>query len=340
MYSQDIPRISKAIEETLLENKDLFYDQPSINVDFLPAIVHAKENIITQPITEDLTIPSFSLPYYEGFNQYGNKIWLGIYRRDELFPVSFLKDICHICLQSKVGQLYTTPWKSLIIKGIEQSDRNLWEYALGKYRINVRHASNELNWQVEDICEEGLTLKRYLIRQFDKDDVRTFGLSFAIKTEPKSGLFGSVIIQKQLNEYANQRKALDRYDIHYMSDFNPNSKNLTLFRKNVQKEDLGTYLISLCKYFYELKNKEDLISHQAFRQEVSTAPVEDTVQITQLFHCKHCFTIYDKQYGDEINGILPGIDFENLSSIYECPTCGAPKEDFEQVKKTVLQNAK
>lgn len=197
IYSHDIPRISRIIEEVVLGNKFLFYDKPAVDVDVLYMMVHARHHFIIQEVTEPLQLPNFQLPYYEGFNRYGNKFWLGIYRRDEMFSLAFLKDICMVCLKTKIGQLYSTPWKSLIIKGIDQPDRKLWDYILGKYRINVRHASNELNWQVADLSEDGLNLKRYLIRQFDRDDVRTFGLCFAIKVEPKSGLFGSIVIQKK-----------------------------------------------------------------------------------------------------------------------------------------------
>ncbi|MEJ7769827.1 MAG: hypothetical protein WKF89_18555, partial [Chitinophagaceae bacterium] len=58
--------------------------------------------------------------YYEGFNKEGEAYWLEIYRRNELLPVNFLADLCDICLQTRIGQLYATPWKSSIIKGIPQ----------------------------------------------------------------------------------------------------------------------------------------------------------------------------------------------------------------------------
>ena len=206
VYSFDIPRISKLIEVSIDINKDLFYEKEGANGNVLFAMVHAKETFITQPITEELQLPNFALPYYEGFNKYGHKSWLGIYRRDELYPIAFLKEVCLVCLKTKVGQLYTTPWKSLIIKGIEAKDRKLWDLILGKHRINVRHASNELNWQIEDLSEEALALKRYIIRQFDKDDVRTYGLCFAIKMGPQTGLFGSVIIRRKENESHNKRR--------------------------------------------------------------------------------------------------------------------------------------
>jgi len=335
VYSQDIPRISKEIERVIFSHKKLNNDQIALTGEELYTLIQSNQDFVFGEFSGDLQLPDFTLPYYEGFNRYENKSWLGIYRRDELFNLQFLKDICVICMQTKVGQLYPTPWKSLIVKGIEHGDRKLWDYALGKYRINVRHASNELNWQIEDNCEDGLNLKRYLIRQFDKDDVRTFGLCFAIKTQPNTGLFGSIIIRKLPNESANQRKNLDRYDILYTKNFNPNSKDFILFRKNIEKENLGVYLISLCKYFYEWQSKEELIGHDVYQQDPGLRSVEP-LPVATIFQCKHCFTVYDKQYGDEINGIPAGTKFSDVSDHYECPTCNAPKDDFAEVEKMAL----
>ena len=203
---------------------------------------------------------------------------------------------------------------------------------MGKYRINVRHASNELNWQVEDLSEEALTLKRYIIRHFDRDDVRTYGLCFAIKTGPKTGLFGSVIVRKKANESYNQRKALDRYDILYTRDFKPNSKEVLLFRKDVEKENLGVYLVSLCKYFYEQQSQEDSILHHIYRDEQAVIK-EQVKDIPTIYECKHCRTIYDEAFGDETMNIPPNTSFEELTNTYECPVCNAPKEDFRLLEK-------
>ncbi|MEO7311958.1 MAG: rubredoxin [Chitinophagaceae bacterium] len=330
IYTGDIPRISKLLEETISENQQQFAGAPQANGDSLPALVYAKANFITQPVEQELKLPDFTLPYYEGFNNYGNKTWLGIHRRDDQFDVAFLKDVCAICLKTKVGQLYTTPWKSLVIKAIQQSDRKLWNYVLGKFRINVRHASNELNWQVEDLSEEGLQLKRFLVRGFDKDDVRTYGLCFAVKTRPQSGLFGSVIIRKQENKAPNKYKMLDRYDILYTPDFNPNSKEFILFRKDIEKENLELYLVSLCKYFYEWQN-EEVSNHAIYQQQMNDSNAIVTKDI-KVHQCGYCFTIYDPVYGDESSGIAPGIAFNELEN-YECPTCSAAVGNFKQVTK-------
>jgi hypothetical protein len=48
-------------------------------------MVSADSDFVIQQIDQPLKLPDFQLPYYEGFNKQGNKYWLGIYRRDELF---------------------------------------------------------------------------------------------------------------------------------------------------------------------------------------------------------------------------------------------------------------
>lgn len=51
------------------------------------------------------------------------------------------------------------------------------------------------------------------------------------------------------------------------------------------------------------------------------------------YECTLCGYIYDPELGDEDNGIEPGIDFEDLPEDWECPLCGASKEDFEPVEE-------
>lgn len=326
VYTNDIASVSKQVEMVLAAKEIItgseLYKQVKDTCPF-----------ISKPIEKDLELPKFSLPYYEGFNRYGNNYWLGIYRREELFSVNFLLDLCSICMKTRIGQIYTTPWKSIIIKGIETDERNLWDYALGKYRINVRHAANELNWQVEDHCEDGLQLKRHIIRYFDKEDVRTYGLSFAVKTRAFSSMLGSVIVRKQEVRNPSRLKALERFEILYTADFNPNTSNLISFRKEVEKEYLGTYLVSLCKYFYELESKEKIIAIENLNQPINTP---ETISSKTVYQCKHCFSIYDETIGDEESRIPAGTTFTQLPSNYHCPLCEAGKEDFAPINLSMI----
>ncbi|OUJ71100.1 rubredoxin domain-containing protein [Hymenobacter crusticola] len=330
VYSEDIPSLSSAIERVIFAHQHKFYDQPSADGALLYGLVSAAGgSFVLQPITVPLKVPTFTLPYYEGFNRYGNKLWLGIYRRDELFSVAFLKDLCKICLKTRIGQLYTTPWKSIIVKGIELGDRGLWDTALCKHRINVRHAANELNWQVEDLCEQGLALKYELVRQFNEEDVRTFHLCFAIKTQPKTGLFGSIVIRSQQHNPNQIGLREEQFEILHTRDFNPNSKDFISFRQKVNRESLSWYLIQLCNQFYELQTSEDLGLSTFYAEEPAAEPAESPVAPT-LYQCTRCLTIYDQTYGDELNEVAPGTPFEAIVS-YCCPTCEAPKEAFAVV---------
>ena len=82
IFSDDIAKVAWQIE-----NKYFSFDHSNnINVTLLFTSISVKRNIPAEIPFE----PSiFSLPYYEGFNRYGDKSWLGIYRRNELFSVDF-----------------------------------------------------------------------------------------------------------------------------------------------------------------------------------------------------------------------------------------------------------
>jgi len=45
--------------------------------------------------------------------------------------------------------------------------------------------------------------------------------------------------------------------------------------------------------------------------------------------CTVCGYVYDPQQGDPDNGIDPGTKFEDVPDDWECPVCGASKDDFE-----------
>jgi len=324
VYTNDLPLLSQRIEQEILADKFLFYENAAADGALLYQRVKALTAYVNKPSAENI-FGHFSLPYYEGFNKATNDYWLGIYRRNEKFSVDFLLDVCQVCLQSRIGQLYTTPWKSIIVKNIDPGTRKLWDYVLGKYRINVRHAANELNWQVEDHNEKGLQLKSLVIRHFDKEDVRTYGLCFAIQTEPASNLFGSVVIRKQQNKNPHRLKALERYDILYKKYFNPNGNEMILFREGVEKDFIGIYLASLCKYFYEERSATPLLPTKTLQEVVAK-------KTTVVHQCPRCQTVYVPALGDQSQSIVEGTSFETLPVNYSCPLCEAPKEEFVKVE--------
>lgn len=323
VYSNEIPRLSRAIEAAMLDG-GLREEKALVEA------VRNAQTYITQPIDHELDLPRFMLPYYEGFNRYGTHTWLGIYRRDEQFSVKFLLELCQLCLHTEVGQLCVTPWKSLIIKNIEETDREKWSRVLGRHNINVRHAANELCWQTEDNSNQGATIKQHVLRYFDRHDTRTFGLCFGIQTRAKSEVFGSVLIRQRPLLRIGSLVLLNQFDILFTEDFNPNSRTYFTFITGLWKTHLPGQLERLCRKFATLKWAE--VKEEAIEQiteKPSAAP-----EVPKFVHqCPRCLTVYDPEFGDVLNDIAPGVAFDELPETYTCPTCEAPKAEFELIER-------
>lgn len=321
VYTQDIAVFSTQLEDLL--------SKPSKGSETFGGLgAFEFENVIFRQIDNDLTIPRFVMPYYEGVNrQTDGKLWLGIYRRNEDFSLKFLTEMCHLCEETRIGTICITNWRSLIIKGISKEDRFKWEKLLGKHGINVRHANNELNWQTEEDSIKGFKLKQYLVKQFDAMDVRTFGLVFAIKTRHKSEVFGSVIIRREpLFKFGKYEfdgfGLLESYDIFYAEDFNPHTRKRKTFRLGIPKSRLSEELLKLAKKYYaELVNEKKTVKIKLKQEEL---PVKN---VKMVHRCADCWTVFDENREE-------GVTFENVDSNYVCPVCEADKTTFQLVEMT------
>jgi len=46
--------------------------------------------------------------------------------------------------------------------------------------------------------------------------------------------------------------------------------------------------------------------------------------------CTVCGYVYDPEQGDSDSGVAPGTKWEDVPDDWECPVCGASKDDFEK----------
>lgn len=51
--------------------------------------------------------------------------------------------------------------------------------------------------------------------------------------------------------------------------------------------------------------------------------------------CLVCGWIYDEEHGCPEEGIAPGTRWDDISPTWQCPECGACKDDFEMVEVSV-----
>lgn len=328
IYSTDIPKICHEIEELYLNNNEK-------NVSKIIDLVNENTKFLFQDIDKELSLPRFTFPYYEGVNTYGSRLWSGVYRRDYLFPISYISDFCDLCTSTNISQLCVTPWRTILVKGIEKNDRISWEKLNGKHGINLRHSATELNWVVEDINSGELELKKFVIDGFDEKDTRTFGLVFGIQLESsRKYIPASVVIEEKPFIQKDDLRLLSSYDVYYKENFNPNSPKKILYSKGVRKGNLVQSLLDLCKKYYEQLTENNQVVKI---EETKKVVAKDEAHF--VYQCKTCFTVYDEKFGDSMQNILPNTAFYKLPHDYCCPTCESPKSNFEKINEESLKYA-
>ena len=333
VYTNDVPKVSKEIETLIFQHEELFYDNVNAKGEELFSKIQTDKYIIKTP-EQPAVLPAFNLPYYEGLNRYNNnRYWLGVYRRDELFNIEFLKELAMLCLETKIGQLCSTPWKTIIVKGIEEKDRVKWSRLLDAYQLNMRHAANELNFQVEDNCREGLELKNYLVKQFGHDDTRTFGVCIGIKTRKKSEVFSGILVRRKPLLTVFGTGLFYLYDILCAEDFNPNKRTGFIFSKNNPKFLLGEQLRRCLISFYKHKAGKYAAADKKI---IPAKETEKKLAKEYVHQCRHCLTVYDETIGEPDRNIAAGTAFTLLPHDYTCPLCEAPKEAFVKIEKSKL----
>lgn len=271
IHTKDVGALSSAIEEIIMNDKEKFYDNDAVSGEELYNKIDSKV-FHTRPAGGPLNLPPFNLPYYEGLNRYKDKYWMGIYRRDELFSIPFLKDICQLCLETESGQLCSTPWKTIIIKGISELNRRDWSHLLDKYQINIRHAANELNFQVEDNSLEALKLKQLLVKHLNDDDTRTFGVCIGIKTRKKSEVFSNILVRRRSLFTIGKWSFFNTYDILCAKDYNPNERTDFIFSSGNPKIVLAEQVRRAVLSYYKFRSP-DIFYEELFEYEDMT--VED-----------------------------------------------------------------
>ena len=127
----------------------------------------------TRKVIEDLKLPAATMPLYEGFHQTRNgNFWFGLYRKNYAFSLDFITALCDLCRDTRIGKLYLTPYKTLLIKDIREGDRPTWDWLLGRFGVRTNLPAWHLNWQLSNADTDAITLKNQLISQLDDTDVR------------------------------------------------------------------------------------------------------------------------------------------------------------------------
>lgn len=316
IHTWNVATIAQAIQEN--------YKQTNTIPELFDRI---NQKVVTQNRTMDkgLVIQYEPFPYYEGMNRMNlDEYWLGLYWRNNQYDLHFLQAMCELCSECKIGKICITPWKSFIVKGIHESYKIPWEKFLGKYGINVRHSSLELNWHIPVNDPEALELKRFMVRNFDQNDISTYGLTFGIGHTQNTRYFTAIVIVKNPTpELAKKYHIRPTYNVQYSRDFDPNTCEYITYAQDVDKVELPGLVMELSRLYFEQLGK--IRPQENTSTDISVASPKNK---NKLFQCSACLSVYDPAYGEPSQNIPPNTSFENLPPTFVCPVCEAPKSSF------------
>ena len=319
VHSWDIARFAEATEAI---------SPPPEGLGALVRGVNARVDLNLRGVDRDLEVPFYPFPYYEGMNRIdGSTYWLGLYWRNNWYDLDFLEAMCRLCLEQRVGKVCITPWKSLIVTGIPDEQRLAWERLMGRFGINARHSSLELNWHLPVADTEALALKTYLVREFDKRDISTYGLTFGVASR-YARPFTSVLIRRSADATADVDGFAVRptYDLLYARNFDPNTREYLEHAHRVDRAELTTLILELSRQYFEHLD-------EAGGRVIGAAPDEEAAAEPQtVWQCRRCLSVYDPAVGDAAAGVAAGTALGALPTDYGCWTCGAGVADFEAVE--------
>ncbi len=272
----------------------------------------------TRRVTHDMTLPDAQTSVYEGFHQTRNgNYWLGLYRKNYAFSLDFISALCDLCRNTRIGKLYLTPYKTLLIKDIREADRPSWERLLGRFGIRTNLPAWHLNWHLPNADEQTVLIRNQLINQLDEADARTDALSFAVNV-PFSEAAASVVLHRNRDVGPGRPTT---FDIYQRAGYSTTNTQYVLFAKSQSLAQLSENIRQLSLAYYER-----LSAPEAALPDSAADPSAE--QPKHLVHqCPNCRSRYDARYGEPQRGIAAGTAFNELAG-YVCGVCEEEKSAF------------
>lgn len=318
VFGEDIGELSQKIEEhwkVLNElSKTDFFEHIQTQLDYNSRRIEAELQLEHIPPHD-----------YEGFGKMhsSNNHWAGFYWRNNCYDIAFLEEVCRLCMRTNISRICLTPWKSFVVKEIQEKDLFHWHRLLGRFGINMRHSSFELNWHLPLRDAGAQRLKRFIVKTFDKVDVCVHGLTFGIKTKAEP-MFSSIVVERKPGlRFLKWFDPFVTYRIMHAKNFNANTCQYEEYIPQVPRYHLPEVLQRITLKFYAQMQDGSIVQ--------SSKPKLEKHPKHMVYQCPHCFAVYDEKVGDSLKGIPANTVFAELPESYGCPVCDAPKSEFKVI---------
>ncbi|TAF97355.1 MAG: hypothetical protein EAZ32_12605 [Cytophagia bacterium] len=283
-----------------------WFEKQPLTFDELCGLVNEGFGGRTRPLTTELKLTPKPYPHHEGIYRYDDRYWAGLYVREGVFKADFLQELCALCIKTKIGRLYPTPFKTFIVRDIPKETIYQWDRLLGLFGVHTHYSSLELNWQIPDADAAAIALKVELTEAFERIKIRTSSLSFSIGT--RSPDTTSTIVIEPLDAH------YQAFRVVYSPNFFIGNSEWHTFAEQVNRADLPETLRQLTLVYYQQLSTEK--RGGLTQKSESIKPV-----VQQVWQCRHCLTI---------------AEHTTLPLDYQCSMCDALAIDFGQIEMSGL----
>ena len=270
---------------------------------------------------------------YEGVRpmQSGSGYWIGMSSGTRAFRHRFLEELCMRAAQQGIGAVFTSCWRSLVLKNVAQEQLPEWRMLLGRHGVRVRHVDAALHWQVADRLPAARGLAATMISRLSRRAVVTSGLSFAVTDDPARHEV-AVAIQPLVDERLSFSRLRRRYAVRHREGFDRHNPGWLTFARRLRERDLAAALAALARRFYR-----DAGEPPASAPPPETAPPPEAR--SGAWACAACGNEYDPAYGDPLGEVAPGTAFAALPSGWRCPVCDAAPADYRPLPSAAAQGS-
>ena len=173
---------------------------------------------------------------------------------------------------------------------------------------------------------DALNLKEFVVKTFDQNDISTYGMTFGISYhETEKTYFTTVTIEKNKTpDIVKNFQVRPTFNVLYSKNFDPNTQEYIAYAQDVDKIELPGLLMELSRMYFEQLGA--ITPSSSTKSDANDAP-----ELSEVYQCQNCMTLYDSTYGDEQSGILPNTPFEKLPDDYCCGVCEGEKKYFKKI---------
>lgn len=266
---------------------------------------------------------------YEGVHSMhsGSGYWIGMSAGTRPFRHRFVEQLCMRAAQQGIGAVFTTCWRSLVLKNVAPERLPEWRMLLGRHGVRVRHVDAALHWQVADRLPEARELAGTVIARLSRRSIVTAGLSFAVTDDPPRHEV-AVAIEPVADERLPFARLRRRYAVRHREGFDRHNPGWLTFARQLRERDLAVALAALARRYYR-DDGEPPTSE-------APEPEPPDEQRSGARSCAACGNEYDPAYGDPLGNVVPGTAFAALPSGWCCPVCDGPATGYQPLARTAV----